>query len=28
VLPGGEIFDINGRFQWKSYWREVGVDPK
>jgi type IV pilus assembly protein PilY1 len=27
VLPGGNIFNINGRFQWKAYWREVGVDP-
>jgi type IV pilus assembly protein PilY1 len=26
VLPGGDILNINGRFIWKSYWREEGVD--
>ncbi|RLQ21420.1 hypothetical protein DWB85_12935 [Seongchinamella sediminis] len=26
VTPGGDILSINGRFIWKSYWREIGVD--
>lgn len=28
LRPDGSVFQINGRFQWKSYWNEVGVDPK